>query len=132
MEGRTTNASGGASNNKKPVPSTKGKKEIGTKTNVDIAQDLERFAGEGKTVAVYHGMAEFKHSTKGEVEAAASSGADSTGNGNGGASKLGPTGKIDTGMLFIALQSGEVATISVREEKNKEEESTEQEKEGRD
>lgn len=120
MEGKTTNASNGASNKKKTVPTTQGKKEIGTKTNVDIADDLERYAGEGRTVAINYGMAEFKYPTRGEVEAAANSGSDgTTGDGKNSASELGPTGKVDTGMLVIALRNNEVATISVRDEKKK-------------
>lgn len=130
MDGKSTNASSGASNKRKPVPTKQGKKEIGTKTNVDIADDLERFAGEdGKVVTVNYGMAEFIHNTVKEAEADSGNAA---GSGKGGASKLGPTGKMDTGMLVIALRNDQVATISVKEEKDKDKSAKETDKERED
>lgn len=119
MDGKTTNVPSGASNKKKPVPTTQGRKELKTKNNVDIAEDLENFTGrEGYVVVANYGMAEFIHNTVKEAENAG----DATGSGKNSASKLGPTGKIDTGMLVIALKNDEVATISVKDDKKKEKE----------
>ena len=118
MDGKTTNVPSGASNKKKPVPTTQGRKELKTKNNVDIAEDLENFTGrEGYVVVANYGMAEFIHNTVKEAENA---GDASTGTGKNSASKLGPTGKIDTGMLVIALRNDEVATIAVKDDKKKE------------
>lgn len=118
MDGKTTNVPSGASNKKKPVPTTQGRKELKTKNNVDIAEDLENFTGrEGYVVVANYGMAEFIHNTVKEAENA---GDASTGSGKSSASKLGPTGKIDTGMLVIALRNDEVATIAVKDDKKKE------------
>ena len=120
MDGRTTNVPSGASNKRRPIPTTQGRKEIKTKNNVDIADDLENFTGrDGYVVVANYGMAEFIHNTVKEAENA---GDASTGTGKNSASKLGPTGKIDTGMLVIALRDNNVATITVKEEKEKEQE----------
>ena len=127
MDGKTTNVPSGASNKKKPVPTTQGRKELKTKNNVDIAENLENFTGrEGYVVVANYGMAEFIHNTVKEAENAADS---TTGSGKNSASKLGPTGKIDTGMLVIALKNDEVATISVKDDKKKEKEVSTDERE---
>ena len=69
MDGKTTNVPSGASNKKKPVPTTQGRKELKTKNNVDIAEDLENFTGrEGYVVVANYGMAEFIHNTVKEAE----------------------------------------------------------------
>lgn len=126
----SNNTSSGVSNNKR-TPTTSGKKKIITKNNADIAADLEAFTGkEGYVVVANYGMAEFIHSTVKEAENAAGAASDSTnGSGKVGASKLGPTGKIDTGMLVIALQNDEVATISANKKEIKETQRSEEERE---
>lgn len=129
MDGKNTNASNEASNLKKPK-TTQGKKEIGTKNNVDIAADLEAFTGrEGYVITANCGIAEFIHDNVIETEASASS---SETTGSTGVSKFGEIGSINTGTLVIALQNNEVATISVKDEKSElEKEQSKTEKEDR-
>lgn len=130
MDGRTTNVPSGASNKRRPVPTTQGRKELKIKNNADIADKLENFTGrDGYQVVVNYGMAKFIHNTEKDRKNAEGA----AGNGSNSASELGPIAQINTGMLVGALRENNVATLIVRDEQEKEQEqeTTETSKEDR-